>query len=402
MNKIEIITPVHVGTGDKIEAPCFYRENNDDIVAKRYLFTDILSQMPTSVLTNNYFLKQLASKQSNKNELYKNIDRYVNYSKLNELYSVKDDNEEDISGSGYDVYEQVKDLNKPYIPGSSIKGALLNAWFYFLLKLNFDKGITEKNIRRIFSSKNPDKFTIINYLLEDGTNHSNFMKALYSCLVCRDVYFDKMEVLWAERIGSGKDYKGPTIPISYRECIRSNQSVNSEFMFIDENKKNLILSDLDSYIKKDLDEQEKDKIKKEYENILNDFKQSTFYNACNVFTEDVLKEDQKYKNIYRFYNCENVNHQVDELLQEIAHTKQNKEKVAYLRIGNSTNYFSKTITLFIRDKAPSLYKEYFDNVLSPNSKSKTRANKDTLPKTRTVYSSYDKQYLPGFIKIYYD
>ena len=401
MNKIEIITPVHVGTGEKIEAPCFHKENN--LISNRYLFTDILSQMPISVLTDSNFLNNLASKQSNKYELYKNINRYVNYDKLKKLYSVKNNNE--ISESGYDVYEQVKDLDKPYIPGSSIKGAVLNAWIYYLLKINFDEFNVETKLEKIFSTRKQkaDKLTIINYLFGDEADHTMFMKSLQSCLVCRDIYFDKIEVLWAERLGSGKDMNGPVIPISYKECIQGNQCVNSEFIYIDENKKSLILKDLDSYIK---DSQDKEKIRKRYENFLNLFKQSTFYKACRVFTRDVLEEDcaAKYIDMYHFYNCKDVCSQTQALLKEINKSIENKEKVTYLRIGNSTNYFSKTITLLVRNKARSLYDRYFDDVFSPNSspKSKTRANKNSNPKTRTIYSNLDKDYLPGFIKIYYD
>lgn len=146
MNKIEIITPVHIGSGDKIESPCFYRENDDDTVAKRYSFSDILSQLPPSVLTDPKFLRNLSRKQNNKNAQYQNIDRYINYSKLNELYCVKDENEYDLSESGYDIYEQIKDLDKPYIPGSSIKGALINAWFYYLVKINL---LNNPNLRKI-------------------------------------------------------------------------------------------------------------------------------------------------------------------------------------------------------------------------------------------------------------
>lgn len=402
MNKIEIITPVHIGTGEKIEAPCFHKEN--DFISNRYLFTDILSQMPASVLTDSNFLNNLASKQSNKYELYKNINRYVNYDKLKKLYSVKNNNE--ISESGYDVYEQVKDLDKPYIPGSSLKGALLNAWFYYILKANFDKLNIEANIKRIFSSNKSDKFTIVDYLYNSKSNHADFITSLQSCLVCRDVYFDKMEILWAERLGSGKDMNGLAIPISYRECIQPGQFVSSEFMYIDEYKKSLISKRIDSYISNGLSSQEKNNIKNIYENILSVFKQTTFYKACRVFTRDVLEEDctSKYNDMYRYYNCLDACSQAKKLLGEINTTIQNKENVTYLRIGNSTNYFSKTITLLIRNKARYLYDDYFDMVLSPNSspKSKTRANKNSNPKTRTVYSSLDKNYLPGFIKIYYD
>lgn len=42
------------------------------------------------------------------------------------MYRLYDDNTDDISDLSYDVNEQIKDLDVPYIPGSSIKGALIN------------------------------------------------------------------------------------------------------------------------------------------------------------------------------------------------------------------------------------------------------------------------------------
>ncbi len=413
MNKIEIITPVHVGTGAKIEAPCFYRENENDTIAKRYSFTDILCQMPPSVLTNSHFLRNLANKQSDKKQLYQNINRYVDYSNLDEQYCVKDDNEDDICESGYDVFEQVKDLNKPYIPGSTIKGALMNAWFYYLVKLNLSKKeklkeYIEANVLSSVDRKGnsiADQKTILNYLFNDRYDHSNFIKNLQSCLVCRDLYFDQIEVLWSERIGSGKDMNGSTIPLSYKECIQSKQIIHDEFMYIDEDKKDRLRLDLNSYINKKLPDSEKDKIINRYELILNTFKESVFYKACTVFTLDVLEFDltSKYQSLYRNMQYDTINIETKKLQNEIKQSLQTKEKVAYLRIGNSTNYFAKTITLLIKKHAPELYIKYFDKALSPNSsrKSKTRADKNSVPKTRVVYSSYEQAYLPGFIKIYY-
>lgn len=412
MNKIEIITPVHIGSGDKIESPCFYRENDDDTVAKRYSFSDILSQLPPSVLTDPRFLRNLSRSQNNKKAQYQNIDRYINYSKLNELYCVKDENEYDLSESGYDIYEQIKDLDKPYIPGSSIKGALINAWFYYLVKINLlNNRNLRKNIDSVLSSKdfkersNANQKTIFNYLFSDTKDHSNFMKDLQSCLVCRDLYFNQIEVLWSERIGSGKEMQ-QTIPLSYKECIQANQTIYSEFMYVDEDKKDRIYTNLDSYIDKRLSDSEKKKIKKHYEIILNGFKESVILKACNIFTQDVLELDAipKYQTLYHNRRYDIINAQTQKLQEEIKKSQKTKEKVAYLRIGNSTNYFSKTISLLFKKQLPDLYKEYFDFVLSPNSskKSKTRANKENVPKTRVVYSSYDQAYLPGFIKIYYD
>lgn len=231
------------------------------------------------------------------------------------------------------------------------------------------------------------------------------MKDLQSCLVCRDLYFNQIEVLWSERIGSGKEMK-QIIPLSYKECIQANQTIHSEFMYVDEDKKDRIYTNLDFYIDKRLSDSEKKKIKKHYEIMLNGFKESVILKACNIFTQDVLEFDTipKYQSLYHNMGYDKINIQNKKLQVEIKQSIQSKEKVAYLRIGNSTNYFSKTISLLIKKQLPDLYKQYFDLALSPNSskKSKTRANKENAPKTRVVYSSYDQAYLPGFIKIYYD
>lgn len=399
MDRIEIISPVHVGTGEKIEAPSFYRIG-DETVATRYNFADILSQMPSSVLTNPSFLNSLSRKQSSKNELYQNIQKYVDYDELNALYKVADNNVEDIAESGYDVYEQIKDLNRPYIPGSSIKGALLNAWMYYFIKRNYN----EKYIEMILKDSNNIKNkTIIDYLCPIAGNHTDFIKALQSCIQCEDIYFDEIEVLWSERIGSGKDMQ-ESMPMSYTECIKKNQISEGNVFRIDSFKKKLLMEQLTDYVDKNLDSKVRFKIIKVYENILKALNRKMIMDACNVFTQDILEIERssKYIQLYKDFEFDDVNIQTKNIINDISSIKSEKKHEYILRIGKSTNYFSKSITYLIKVNSPHLYQKYFRNVLSPSTWGRTEAKSFSLPKTRTVFSNYEESYLPGFIRVTYD
>lgn len=401
MDRIEIISPVHVGTGKKIEAPSYYREG-DGTDTYRYNFLDILSQLPPNVFTDQRFLSQLKKGQKSKKELYRYLDRYVDYTKLSPMYRLYDDNTDDISDLSYDVNEQIKDLDAPYIPGSSIKGALINSWMYYLLKSNFNnsKLQVKDNMEKIVYKKvkNP---TIVDFLYYDGRKHDAFIKDLQSCIVCRDIHFKQMEVLESHRIGSGKKRDGDQ-PLGYCECIQSGQASEEQFFFVDEAKKARIQATLDLYFSKDMDEQERKRIKTRYNNILGVFTKKMFLKSCTAFTQDILSVEKESSIVMLYNKYSNLNQFVNQLSSQIKLDKDNKKYVAYLRIGNSTNYFSKSISYLFKTKQPELFNEYFDRVFSPSTRGNTKANKFTLPKTRTIYSSYDKNYLPGFIKIEYD
>ena len=73
-----------------------------------------------------------------------------------------------------------------------------------------------------------------------------------------------------------------------------------------------------------------------------------------------------------------------------------------LRVGNSTNYFFKSISLLIKSKSPDLYYKYFDMSFSPSTKGPTKAKGNTLPKTKVVLSNGNKDCLAGFILLSYD
>ena len=190
-----------------------------------------------------------------------------------------------------------------------------------------------------------------------------------------------MELFFASRKGSNRDMSG-SIPTTYKECIPPLQTTN------------LVLFHFDEFKLKHL----KDKYKeKPYSTLVNSFKRDVFFKACNAFTKDILSVDmdKKYFNFYeRFVG---INEQLNEIKKELENPN-----TAVLRVGNSTNYFAKTVSYLIKYNDPGLYKECFWKHFAPLDKGKTKPNERTMPKTRMIYSNGEKDYLPGFIKIQYD
>lgn len=379
MEQFKTITPVHIATGNIIEIPS-YHEINDTQVA-RYSFTDILSQMPANVLTNPSFLNELSRTNSSKKTLYKNIRNYVDYRKLNSLYTLDYTYNESLDDAGNDVSEQVNDLHHPYIPGSSIKGTLLNSWKYYLLKQNYEK--VAKNLPVLFGNRFKE-FDI--YQLMSGKSLSkedgDIFKDLYGCLQCQDIYFNKMELFFAGREGSGKNMDGEMIPIPYKECISPNQKTIGSLFVIDEFKLKLL--------------------KEKYKNspvkyFIEMFTREKILRACNVFTKDILEVEQD-NTYYAFYESfVGINEQIKQIEKELK-----KENTIVLRVGNSTNYFAKSVSYLVKKNSPEIFKKYFMDQFAPINKGKTIPDDKTIPKTRVIYSNGEKDYLPGFIKVIYD
>lgn len=379
MDKITILTPVHIATGNDIETPCYHEVN--DVTVNRYRFTDILSQLPPKVLTDPRLLNELSSRQPSKKLLYRYIHQYVDYSKLTPLYNLEYTYGEYLNEARNDVSEQMHDLHKPFIPGSTIKGALLNSWKYYLLKLKYDQ-IRPNIYKQIKDGQNKNlDFHELMFGESLDKGHENFYKELYSCLQCQDIYFSQMELFFAGREGSNRDMNG-SIPTTYKECIPPLQTTDLVLFHFDEFKLNVL----------------KDKYKeRRYSELIDSLDRDFFLKACNAFTKDILDADmdKKYFNFYESFV--GINEQLNEIKKELE-----TPNTVVLRVGNSTNYFAKTVSYLIKYNDPGLYTECFWQRFAPVGKGKTKPNEKTMPKTRMIYSNGEKDYLPGFIKIQYD
>lgn len=327
MDKLTIMTPVHVSTGIDIEMPSYHKINNSTLA--RYDFMDILAQLPPKILTDSKVLNELASKQPSKTALYKYIRQYVNYAELNSLYYLDYESEYDgdLEESRTDVSEQIHDLHKPYIPGSSIKGALIHAWMYFLLKLNYKK--ISKRIEDIFNSnpKNSPEFHDLIFGSDLEREYKDFYKELYSCLECPDLYFDKLELFYAGREGAKN---GETIPTTYKECIAPLQEIEIDLFTIDQFKLDLLKKKYEGC--------------SQYDNLLslmNALNRKTIFDACRTFMKDILEVEMK-DQFYFYEEFYGINEKLKEIREEL-----DKPNTVIIRVGNSTNYFSKTISYWL-------------------------------------------------------
>mgnify|MGYP004673382437 FL=1 len=375
MNTIEILTTIHIGTGNEIEAICYYALNNNYI--NRYELLDIMYHIPSDVLTNPYFLNSM-NKNANKNnykkiDLFQTITKYVNYNSIKPSYCLEYktiNRNNKIIDRG--VSEQINDLHKPYIPGSSLKGAIFTAWKYKLIKDNYSRVLDN-----FYDLVDNNKFKFNFCELFFGNKNDEFLKSLYGCLLCDDFYFDELELFKANRHGSGKDMNGNPIPLPYKECIKVGQKSRATFLKIDCFKF--------------------EQLKKKYSTgmygmLIHSFNEKNLLEACNEFTKDIIECEKTdvYLNFYEGFK--GINEQISMINKCLC----DKNSVV-IRIGNSTNYFNKSISYLFKKNSPKLFADN-PRVFMPTSKSKPYS----IPKTRVIYANQSFDYLPGFIKVTYD
>lgn len=421
MDRIETITPVHVGTGEMIPAFCFQRVSNSKNY-HRYNVSDIYAQIPSSILLNKSFLESLRlpkQGQSVKSIMNDNILGKVNYSKLRPIYDVTFDDVSTLEKKFKDIDEQTKDLNGPYIPGSSIKGAILNAWKYYLLKTMY----TENNVAYVLkNTRNLNNPTIVNLILGDAVDHKDFVAALQSCVFCEDIHFSKLQVLQGSRIGGGKSKQGRTIakddvlaqrnmdgelPLNFAECISKGQYSKGNVFIIDENRKKFIRENLTEFVGTSVNSN----VLECYKKLLDQFTKENIVKACNEFTKAVvgLETAEEYDDLYYYSYLDGINESILKISNKLKALTSSNKKEYYIRLGKHTNYFNKCVSLLIKENSPNLYEKYFKDVFSPVSNVK-KVNVSRMPKTRSIYfnkSGYEKadytnDNLLGFIKVTYD
>lgn len=364
--KVKIITPVHVSSGETNDGFA-YRYINDYEIAK-YKFIDMLTiiQDP-EVLLNNNLLFELKSKK--RKDGYAKIFRNLNFNLIKPEYKLKnvfndiEDTEE--------VYSHIRNIEGPYIPGSSIKGNLMTAIMYDYAKKNFDvfKAVLQDNIDN--NKKKYDFNTLISSIYSKKYKtyiDNNLLNSFSACFECEDIQFKDLGLYLAERFGS-KDDK--VIPVGLRECIEINQISESSVFNINLNKAKLLNVELDS--------------NKQYQlkQLLNSYlDKDLLLNLMFEYTNYMLKEELKNHEIKTYEN--------GILLPEVNKLINNKN---IIRIGNSTNYWFKSITKLIKDNDLDFYEKHFDKLFKSG-----KSNKFTMPKTRVIYYG-DKDTLPGYIEI---
>ncbi|MCF0260182.1 MAG: type III-A CRISPR-associated RAMP protein Csm5 [Erysipelotrichaceae bacterium] len=407
MSTVTILTPVHIGSGLSVELPSFEASHVSDHLLNRYDFSEVLASMPSKTLLDKQFLKSLASQQGSKAKLYSRIHQEAKYTLLKPLYSIVWKQETDsvtkgnIKCSRSDIAEQVKDLNKPYIPGSSLKGTIENALKFCILQeaLEHDFKAIDNLLNYL---KNHPKRVQDGFLLEaldnwNGKEANEFFNALFSCLAVSDVFFEKMEIFVVTRENIRVD-KNMDLPSA--ETIQHNQS-----------------TEINQLIQ--IDKKKLEWLRKEYthqldhswlgQKILEWFTLDNLMKACSQFTNYAMRMDKNkpieemYKEIDKSLNAKNGIIDFMESIIQQTESRNLKRNECILRVGKDTDYFFKSLSALIKNDYPDDYIDLFESVFSPlkvsKNKKKAGPDPDKMPVTRVVYYNDDCAMLPGFIRI---
>lgn len=353
--RIEILSPVHIGTGESVDRICYY-ENNNEIL--RYKYAEVIQTMPTNKMLDDNLLRKISSKETSSRKIMNLFYSSVDYKKIEPIYKLRK-----INNIGYkDIDEQVKTMDSPYIPGSSIKGAILHSLIYSIIKANYCK----LNIENFLLKKGRDKITIsdiFTYILDEN---KDLYDCLSNCLVCEDLYFNAIFISKNKRINVGKNQG--YLPLPDSEAILPKDFCEGNLFKINKKKIDFYTKELNSILKN---------------KIYYWFNEERIMQAINEFTKDMIEVEKELS----FYSKDIID-QLNKLNKKLKDT-------TILRIGKYTNYYEKSISILVKKNNKNFYENNYDVIFSPSN----RSNKKTMPKTRTISVLDGKEYLPGYLGI---
>ena len=335
--QIKTLSPVHIGSGNKYDASEYFL----DVIKKTKVFKRINIQKYYSSLNDdekNLFLKNLQKKDYQLPKI--NSSKFTKYLSFNKVSARPNPTNE--------IIENIKSSDMPYIPGSSIKGAIENVIFYNALE--------KSEIPNLFNGKYLNKKYINSFFSPSGKAHDNIMRFMHisdSTSVKNPFIYDVLSV--KPKKGGGHQQVVKT----YLETIYSTKKTLSSSI--------TTTYDADTYKRLNLED-------KSYM-IDIDFIKESMYNFSTDYIEHELEfcKHHKYNNLIRFYRqCK----------------KENSINKPLLKIGHGSGFLATTISLKVKQYGY----DYF-NVVKRNTKGK-KSKKD-FPITRKIIKQplKDNKYL---------
>lgn len=390
--KITILTPVHVGTGRTIEPVCYICKNG---IASCYAMEDLLESLPTDKLLDPANLSRLARGTDSKRDFY-SVFKSNKLPSAKPLYRLNWYEPETLQSylmkakggrkaGSLEVSEQIKALNTPIIPGSTLKGAIECAFKYNLLKTHYDKvhSHLEEYCQNARGST-PELFYLqLIYGLSAAQarkQYGDFVKDLYGCLQVRDIPFHAMELLAVMRYPY--DSRKKEYSCGLAEHIGSGDSTSIEFPF-----------EINAFKVQQLERKyPMDSIQTE---LVNHFcSKEKLLEAIRTYYADMVNEDDLPDDL----NLSGL----DQV--ETAIRKQKNQKSFVMRVGQNTTYFFKTVSRLIQQRDRELFENrtYFENVFSPTKlRGKNAPNPQDFPRTFSFAQTPEDLWPTGFIEIEY-
>ena len=345
---IKTITPVHIGTGDVYMSSEYFQDkiikkNKSYPVFKRINLIKYFKSL--NKVDQDDFSKKLLD---DKYKLPKISDEYLRYYAHNRCDSRPN--------PGNQINENIKVLDKPYIPGSSIKGAIETALLY--------NSLTDRDIHRIFANDEMDLKFANKFFSSDGKPQKSILRFLQisDSSTAPNPYIYDIKTIKANKKGGFSK----VLTLYYETILASKLS--STLTTINNSK---ILKELNLEDRKYL--------------LDFDYIKESIYNFSNDYMENEIEFIEKYgeshpmvEKMYKFYK---------------GHKKRNSIDSPYLKLGSTSGLLATTINL----KVKHIDSFYFNRV---KNSSKTKKAKYEYPVTRRIAN---KSGLPtGWIQLSFE
>ncbi len=334
MNKysLEIISPIHIGSGNKYS-------NKEFIVKDKKLIRVEIGKIYNAIENDNakedfiFFLEEpgMTLKDFIGNDIPIN----------SRLYTTNLTNEKIPS----EISEHIKTNNIPYIPGSSIKGAIRTTFLYYMIGEN---DIDELR-RALQYGQNADR--ILDKIISGNTKDSSYSDLLKFLQISDSNYIDKLEIICEQTLEAAYNgwnwYKRKNnIVQTYIETIPINMKVEG----------NIIINSSDELLKR-LGLYDKGK------NLNFDKIKEIIYTFSKNLISYELEFAKKYNIDFLAIFYENIQ-------------KLNSKNTPVLKIGHGTGFMSTTIGLKLKNDS-----QLFEKI---RMLTKGKSYQYEFPKTRKI------------------
>jgi len=340
--KINPITPVHIGSGDVYMSSEYFIDTINHNGKEYSVFKRIDLRKYFNSLDNksqNKFSKDLLNSKYKLPRLSDEFLRYYSYNRCAAL-----------PNPGREIHENIKTMDKPYIPGSSIKGAIENALIY--------NGLSFNDVKRMFEGGRINDSVVKKFFSPSGNPQKSIMRFLHvsdSTTASRPYIYD-IQTIKVNKKGSYENQ----MKLFFETIISKNLSVSLNSNY-----------DSDIYKKLNLED-------KKYLLDLEYIKES-LYNFANDYIDFEIEFSKKYNidTSKKFY---------------ISLKKKNSLDSPLMRLGSTTGILSSGVILKIKLR-DSL--DYFKRV-----KREVRGRKAGFeyPITRRVIND-KKRYPTGWVQL---
>lgn len=267
------------------------------------------------------------------------------------------------------VWTFIKSRNKPYIPGSEIKGAIRTAVLRKLISTNHEMDILRKALSELkFKRKENISTEILRIRQQRGDRpvwdaKFDFMKFLF----VSDISVEEVKPFVAKVENKNTSKSG-----DYHEIIPQNTEFQGEIQVSNGRQ-------FQEFTRRYQADNERKTLFTGFERILE---------ACFEMTNAILDEE------IAFYSEPKLNMSVVNQLKQIR--EANTEHSPVIRIGKHQGFMSLTLATLVKKLGDRIFREYAESLISLNKK----IYPNNFPKTRKVLVNSAKEELTlGWVKI---